>query len=323
VTALRVSARKEGDQLPIWEWVGDRTIETSAQMRTVMGDWCEELVVRCLRGTRHQIDSQADVCPDVELTHQPLEGAHFVEVKSCRHTGALLFAKRLTKDRDLEGDGARLFYAFVRTTCPLPPLPAQLFAIRAALAAPRFQVIVVRSCKVRAWARTQGPRTMWEGGPLGYRMPWGAIERIAGLDAAWVGDYAARAQVYGHDVRATFRGSAMWQVVPKLTAAERENANRMLVELGEQRLGVVLLPAPRPMYDGHMVRALDGRNPPWYRKLAAKCPDRRKKPCKGHSPGNGIRRQAIEAALERLSTTGHPKTPEDMRLLPMIREGER
>lgn len=310
-----------GDQLPIWEWVGDRLIESNAQMRTVTGDWCEELVVRCLRGIRHQIDSQADVCPDVELINTSLEGEHFVEVKSCRHAGALLFAKRLTKDRDLEETGARLFYAFVRTTCQLPTLPAQLFAIRAALAKPRLQVMVVQSCKVRAWARTQEPRAMWDGGPLGYRMPWGAIERVARLESTWVGDYEARAQVYGHDVRALFRGSVMWQTLPRLTAAERANANQLLVELGEQRLGVVLLPAPRPTYDGHMVRALDGRNPEWYRNLAARMPDRHRNGSPGHRPGNGIRRYLIADALERLAGAGHPRTTLDMQLLPLIRGG--
>lgn len=320
MTALRVSARKLGDQLPIWEWVGDRTIDSSAQMRTVMGDWCEELVARCLRGHRHQTDSQADVCPDVELINPPLEGSHFVEVKSCRHAGALLFAKRLAKDRELEQTGVRLFYAFVRTTCALPVLPAQLFAIRDALARPRFQVMVVQSCKVRAWARTQEPRAMWSGGPLGYRMPWAAIERIARLESAWVGDYEAKANVYGRDVRAEFRGSVMWQTLPRLTDRERANANQLLFELSEQRLGVVLSPAPRPQFSGHMVRALTGRNPSWYRKLAVRFPDRHRGPRKGHRTGSGIRRYLIEDALERLANAGHPRTSLDMQLLPLIRE---
>lgn len=337
---MRVSAQKVGEQDRIWDWVGNRTIETNAQMRTVTGDWCEELVARCLQGIRHQIDSQADVCPDVELIHQPLDGDHYVEVKSCRHSGALLFKKRLAKDRRLEASGARLFYAFVRTTCPLPSLPAQLFAIRCALALPRFQILIVPSRRVRGWARSQEARAMWQGGPLGYRMPWGAIEQLAGVASTNVGDYEAKTQVYGNAVRAVFRGSMMWQVLPRLSDTERENANRMLVELGEQRLGVVLLPAPRPQYQGHMVRALDGRNPDWYRRLAAKGPGDRHRPCpackaslkggprcqrhkrprSGHKPGPGIRRYLIEAALERLSNDAHPRTPEDMRLLPLIRE---
>lgn len=204
---MRVSAQKVGDQDRIWDWVGDRQIETSAQMRTVTGDWCEELVARCLGGIRHQVDSRADFCPDVELINQPLDGDHYVEVKSCRHTGALLFHKRLRKDKRLEAGGARLFYAFVRTTCPLPSLPARMSAIRYALSLSRMQVLIVPARRVRGWARTQKPRAMWQGGPLGYRMPWGAIEQLSGIGCLCVGDYDARAQVYGCEVKPAGRMS--------------------------------------------------------------------------------------------------------------------
>lgn len=41
-------------------------------------------------------------------------------------------------------------------------------------------------------------------------------------------------------------------------------------QLERERLVVKLAPAPDPHFDGHMIRVVECRNPPWYRDLAAR-----------------------------------------------------
>ncbi len=46
-----------------------------------------------------------------------------------------------------------------------------------------------------------------------------------------------------------------------------EEAKRLYSDLLENRLNVVLVPAQRERYEGHMIRAVESRNPHWYREL--------------------------------------------------------
>src|SRR3989338_11592644 len=46
-----------------------------------------------------------------------------------------------------------------------------------------------------------------------------------------------------------------------------EEAGDMLKELKDNRLEVVLIPAPSPRFEGHKVRAVQNRNPEWYSRL--------------------------------------------------------
>ena len=47
----------------------------------------------------------------------------------------------------------------------------------------------------------------------------------------------------------------------------RAAAARLAAELAEQRLEVVLIPAPTPRHPLHQVRVATTRNPEWYRRL--------------------------------------------------------
>ena len=53
------------------------------------------------------------------------------------------------------------------------------------------------------------------------------------------------------------------------TQEERRLAGRALQELEENFLVVSLVPAPDPRFDGHKVRAVENRNPEWYRAFVA------------------------------------------------------
>lgn len=47
-------------------------------------------------------------------------------------------------------------------------------------------------------------------------------------------------------------------------------AETLYQDLEQNRLEVILIPAPRPAYFGHMVRVADNENPEWYRELFKK-----------------------------------------------------
>ena len=42
-------------------------------------------------------------------------------------------------------------------------------------------------------------------------------------------------------------------------------ARRALSDLEKEFLSVILVPAPQPHFDGHMIRVAQNRNPKWYR----------------------------------------------------------
>lgn len=62
---------------------------------------------------------------------------------------------------------------------------------------------------------------------------------------------------------------------------ERYIANLMLNELEWEFLDVILIPAPDPKFEGHMIRAVQNRNPYWYQ-------------------GQGFKRYQVKIALNRI-----------------------
>jgi hypothetical protein len=102
-----------------------------------------------------------------------------------------------------------------------------------------------------------------------------------------------------------------------LTDAERETAARLLSDLSEHRLDVGLVPAPRPMFEGHMIRVAFDGNPGWYSRLARRLPSKsRAKPRRRFDPD--IRRPLVERALDRLSRVGVARFRYDFHLLPVL-----
>ena len=75
------------------------------------------------------------------------------------------------------------------------------------------------------------------------------------------------------------------------TDEDLELAAVALEDLERERLVVTLLPAPVPSWDGHMVRAVEQRNPDWYSDLCL-------------SFGFQVKRQRVEKALERVIRRG-------------------
>ncbi len=53
----------------------------------------------------------------------------------------------------------------------------------------------------------------------------------------------------------------------KIANVFSEEAERLYSELVENRLKVVLVPARVERYEGHMIRAVESKNPSWYREL--------------------------------------------------------
>jgi hypothetical protein len=51
------------------------------------------------------------------------------------------------------------------------------------------------------------------------------------------------------------------------TPEERKLAGRALMDLAENFQRVILVPAPRQSFDGHMIRTVEIRNPKWYSKF--------------------------------------------------------
>lgn len=52
------------------------------------------------------------------------------------------------------------------------------------------------------------------------------------------------------------------------TEEERQLAASALRDLAQSALRVTLVPAPEPHFDGHKIRAVEDRNPNWYRAFA-------------------------------------------------------
>ena len=80
----------------------------------------------------------------------------------------------------------------------------------------------------------------------------------------------------------------------------------MLYELETECLSVILVPAPRPQFVGHMIRVAIGRNPAWYRSLAQRQPN--------------TRRDRTKAALKRIRDGQARGTRTEADLLHIIRE---
>jgi len=66
-----------------------------------------------------------------------------------------------------------------------------------------------------------------------------------------------------------------------------EEARFLLKELKQRNLEVILIPAPKPRFEEHMIRAVTNTNPAWYRKLYKIHPS--------------LERKNVVQALERIS----------------------
>ncbi len=75
--------------------------------------------------------------------------------------------------------------------------------------------------------------------------------------------------------------------------------NMMLGELEQQKLEVVLLPAPDPQHQSHMIRAKENTNPEWYQILCSNYPRNRRSRTDKYTDSY-IKRDRIIKCLNRL-----------------------
>lgn len=78
----------------------------------------------------------------------------------------------------------------------------------------------------------------------------------------------------------------------------------VLEDMQEQRLQVVLIPAPEPQHPTHMVRNAITQNPEWYRELCKTYETHRTCPRKRKHPDTRLKRRNIIRILERLISVG-------------------
>lgn len=315
---MRVSAAKvTGEQGRLWSWVGDRSLSSAAEARPYVGDFFEEAARVTLGATRHQIDGQADYCPDLSVG-----ASRFLECKAIGQSGqGMVFADRLKRDAQLVRDGATLTYLFWRHGVRVED-HATLHGLRAALAMGVRDVLAVPFERLRR--AVHGLRLVCllnapgRESRMGYRLPKALIEELAGRYTVDL----PRTKVYGCDLRpVTLTACDPGRCFPLLSDSEREAAGQLLYELSVQRLEVGLSEAPSPRHRNHRVREVMNANPKWYQRLCGKFTCSRTSPTKrrGHRHHDtAIKRRCVERSLERMMQ-GTLKTTYDFRVLPIVR----
>lgn len=84
----------------------------------------------------------------------------------------------------------------------------------------------------------------------------------------------------------------------------REALAWMRDELDLERLEVTLVPAPDQRHCGHMVRAVVGQNPEWYRDLLSMFPRSRRRGRDARYTDSTLNRKDVKSVIERLLTIG-------------------
>jgi hypothetical protein len=79
------------------------------------------------------------------------------------------------------------------------------------------------------------------------------------------------------------------------TDEDRKLARRALQELENERLMIVLVPAPDPHFEGHKIRVIGSENPKWYQQFVSGRWDRR---------GCQVKRSRVTRALIRVYKRG-------------------
>lgn len=315
---LTVSAEKTHiEQGKLWEWVGNRDLNSVAQSRPYVGDFYEEAARVLFGAVRHQIDSRKDYCPDLSVGPN-----RYLESKAVGCSGqGIVFRDRINKDSRLVREGATLTYLFWRHSVKVEAY-ASLHELRAALADNTHTVLAVPFERLRAATRTLKLLcllTSERGNRMGYRLPWKLLESLA-TDHTLL-DFPV-VKVHGQKLHGvTLYGSNLGRCFPALNAAEQDAAGLLHFELCESYLQVELSPAPSPKYNGHMVREAWNTNPKWYQQLCRKHTKKRS-PAKARNRRHhdtDIRRPSVMRALERLTNGQPPCYVNDFYLLPIIR----
>ncbi len=138
--ALRLPAlRQPGEQLALWDWVGNIQFVHLAQTRHATGQFAEELALKLMGGRAMVTDGQADICPDIKLSDKA-----YLEVKSVRACGqGIVYEHILDRaQRFVRRNRVSLRYVFVIYDTKASESP-DLFELRAKMAANVKAVIIV------------------------------------------------------------------------------------------------------------------------------------------------------------------------------------
>lgn len=138
--------RQPGEQLALWDWVGNIQFVHLAQTRHATGQFAEELVLKLMGGRAMVTDGQADICPDIKL-----DDKNYLEVKSVRAIGqGIIYEHILDRaQRFIRRNAVNLRYVFVIYDAKASDSP-DLFALRAEMATNMKAVIVVPFEKILA-----------------------------------------------------------------------------------------------------------------------------------------------------------------------------
>jgi hypothetical protein len=114
---MKISKTIEDRQLPLFDTRkttliqcthlkgGDQENKPHGQVRTIVGNFFEDITQLVLGGRRHKTDCQADYCPDISA------GSDYYEVKAAGRTNqTFIYEGRLEKDNKFCNLGHSLYY---------------------------------------------------------------------------------------------------------------------------------------------------------------------------------------------------------------------
>ena len=106
-----------------------------------------------------------------------------------------------------------------------------------------------------------------------------------------------------------------------INSTDRFVAGIMLRQLEREGLEVSLVPAPEQKHSDHQIRAVENRNPSWYRDLCAAYPSNRTRTRqrKAKFTDSLIDRRLVIRALEQISL-GKNTTLYTRRVLPIVKK---
>lgn len=268
--------------------------------RIAVGAFFEEASRLLFNGTRHQIDATKDYCPDLSLPDRV-----FVEVKAIGNSRqAIIFEKRLKRDRKFRRDENVLFYAFWVHHAPTTKYQWRE-DLHLALAHATDYLLIIPAARLNGFLRGKKPTgVLMDNGRLRdrfHRIAMGDLMRLTGAKKSGHEFEIPAPAPFGIQMPPlTVYGTSAEHVI-QLTTLEISKAGELLHELSTQRLEVKLARAPRPQFIGHRIRVVTNHNPQWYRDMVNEAPPLRKSQRRGRKADSAGHRDRTMRALERLA----------------------
>jgi len=160
----------------------DEPLGNHGHVRTLVGDWTEDLIARLMGWVRHKTDCRCDYCPDLSD-----EAGHYVETKAAGKTNqTFVYSGRLAKDRKFVDAGHRLTYAVLHHGCKTKRYDMREELREAWLRSLRcLYLIPFDDFEAITLSREEKPLNSKYGNPTygaGYRIPLSLLEKFKTLD---------------------------------------------------------------------------------------------------------------------------------------------